>query len=456
MYTTIAGGADLFIWNQPQIPTIRAPYPPYIRSSCSWDNWWVHEASQVRGNVIDVTRHMTLGHIDHDYFLSDQSVTSVDFQKTSSQSRWSQGVFDDWRIYHNNVIARDEAYQRGFYTGLGAVKHIKSFLDSNGQIYRRNVTEESSAYSKSLKFPIISPSNVVAKGVPSLATLLQGMSKTEPILVTGVTFGYIDMLMNWICVLRRLNMDHNFVIAAFDRDAFRFLYIQGLPVFFSGGEAQNTATAGGSAAFEYGQQSFKEATKLKIASVKTILELGYDVIWSDSDIIFFKDFRDALKVSRHNIIMQSNNPIPKYEGYLTQRINSGFYFIRSTAATIKIVNDVIAHSKMSKLSEQMSFDAILCPYSNEDFCTTNSNDLVTFFDYRKFPNGAVLSYWDDLMMNETKPPDAFILHNNWIKGYIAKKNRIIKSKFWFWDSQRHVCRASAHCNCDSGQDQKIL
>ena len=334
---------------------------------------------------------------------------------------------------------RTEKYARGFYTGLGAVMHLEMFMDIDQQIKRRETVNEPSAYSMSLKFPIVTVDNAVAEGIPSLATLLQNIPKGEHVLLTGVTFGYLDMLMNWICILRQLNMDKNFLIAAFDKEAFEYLYLQGLPVFYPSGNSHKKSPVNTNTAFEYGQQSFKDTTKLKIASVKIILELGYDVLWSDSDIIFFKDFRKLLFKTQHDIIMQSNNPIPKYKGYYNQRINSGFYFIRSSEKTIQLVKEVIDHSLTSLKSEQMSFDAILCVDANEDFCTTADNHLITFFDYEKFPNGGVLKYWEALMNNGTVPAGAYILHNNWIKGYSAKLNRIVKSNFWFWDNQREVC-----------------
>jgi hypothetical protein len=435
------GGGDLFVWNQPHVSTIRAPYPPYIRSSCSWDNWWIHEAGTVRSSVFDATASMTIGHIDHSYFLTNNQ-NEVEFHKSSSQSRWSQGVYDDWRIYHNNVVARSVSYARGFYTGLGAVMNLEDYMGAHLKLKRRHTKQQPSDYSLSLKFPIITSSgNTVADGIPSLETLLHNIPRNEHVLMTGITFGYMEMLMNWICILRQLNMDHNFLIAAFDQKSFEYLYLQGLPVFFPSGNSHNNIPMGSDSAHEYGQQSFKDTTKLKIASVKVILELGYDVLWSDSDIIFFKDFRNMFRMTQHDIIMQSNNPIPKYKGYFNQRINSGFYFIRSKASTIRLVKEIIDHSLTSLKSEQMSFDAILCANANADFCTTADNHLVTFLDYRKFPNGGVLKYWEALMStNDSSVPEyAYILHNNWIKGYSAKMNRIKKSNFWFWDNQREVC-----------------
>lgn len=347
-------------------------------------------------------------------------------------------MYDDWRIYHNNAVARSEKYKRGFYTGLGAVMNLETYADKFLVLQHRYTVNEPSTYSKSLHFPIFKNSNV-AEGVPSLDSLLRSIPKSEHVLVTGVTFGYMKMLMNWICILRQLNMDHNFLVAAFDKEAFEYLYLLGIPVFYPIKTSQKNTPVASNSAYEYGQKSFKDTTKLKIASVKVILEMGYDVLWSDSDIIFFKDFRNLFQGTHHDIIMQSNNPIPRYKGYYNQRINSGFYFIRSKESTLKLVNEVIDHSMASLKSEQMSFDAILCAKASTDFCTTADNHLIAFLSHEKFPNGAVLDYWDRMISNKSAPAEAFILHNNWIKGYGAKMNRIIESNYWFWDDEREVC-----------------
>ena len=435
----------MFVWNQPSTPTIQAPYPPFIRSSCSWDNWWIHETGRVRGNVIDATAVMTLGHVDHSYYLSGGE-QKVKFHKSSSRSRWSQGIYDDWRIYHNNAVTRTSMYSRRFYTGLGAVQKLTKFVDANMQMKSRQVAEEPSAYSLSLKFPIFRSVNEVARGVPSLQDLLEAIPINEHILMTGVTFGYIDMLMNWVCMLRRLNMDYNYLVAAFDKDAFECLYLCGIPVFYFPGNALKGERMSSNSAFEYGQQSFKETTKLKIASVKIILELGYNVLWCDSDVALVKDFRGVVTYTHYDMIVQSNNPIPKYSGYYNQRVNSGFYFLKSKHYVIELVKDIIEHSISSRKSEQMSFDAVLCYKSNADFCTTANKDLVVFFDSMKFPNGGVLKYWDSLLANGSVPHEAYILHNNWIKGYSAKIDRFVRGKFWFWDSKRQVCLPKHHGN----------
>lgn len=127
------------------------------------------------------------------------------------------------------------------------------------------------------------------------------------------SYAYRDVVMNFVCNLRRLGIYDQLVIAAFDEDMYRYGFRMGLPVFYYevGGAAKKvkspfvgnpanlhdkfTSFQGNDLAgltardLEYGSNGFKSVTKLKSQVVLQVLRAGYDAIWTDTDIMWFKN-----------------------------------------------------------------------------------------------------------------------------------------------------------------------
>jgi hypothetical protein len=48
------------------------------------------------------------------------------------------------------------------------------------------------------------------------------LCRNKHVILTGVSYNYRDILMNFVCNLRRLGIYDSLVIAAFDEEAYRF------------------------------------------------------------------------------------------------------------------------------------------------------------------------------------------------------------------------------------------
>lgn len=60
----------------------------------------------------------------------------------------------------------------------------------------------------------------------TLETLLSGLSdKNKTIVLAVAGYSYKDMLMNWVCRLKRLLVS-NFVVCALDRETYEFAVLQ--------------------------------------------------------------------------------------------------------------------------------------------------------------------------------------------------------------------------------------
>ena len=461
----ITGGVDLFVWNQPHKPIVRAPFPPFIRSANIWDNWWVTEAAATR-LVVDGGMHMTMGHIGHQRF-DDKGVAVV--QKKAPHkvagiaadkqllSPWTSSSFSDWHNYHNRAVLIGEKYQRGYTRGAGTPNVIAvqitadpilglSFqippFDKPAIVGQRRVTLWKDKRMR--EFPT-NPSKMKAKnlnfGMPhTFASLLSTVDASQPVLLTGTTVGFIPFVMSWICNLRRLGEFRNVMIAAFDDEAYDSLYHLGMPVFIASNSLGKT-DSGGDGRYAYGNEVYKQVTKMKTAVVLSVLKEGHDVIWCDPDIVIYKPFIHQLLKSSFDFQLQNNNPtalkVTKKSKLMT---NSGFYLVRSKPWVMEALSAVVQHAAKSTKSEQMSWNAILCKDQafERDQCYFKGNTLQ-FLPREQYATGNQSdAVWKSVSVN--RPPSNLVVwHNNWITGYDAKMKRLKAIQQLWWDEEWEHC-----------------
>lgn len=459
------GGVDLFVWNQPHKPIVRAPFPPFIRSANIWDNWWVTEAAATR-LVVDGGMHMSMGHIEHQRF--DDKGAAVVQKKASHKvagiasekqllSPWTSSSFSDWHNYHNRAVLIGEKYQRGYTRGAGtpnvvAVQIVAdpavglSFqippFDKPQIVGQRRVTLWKDKRMR--EFPT-NPRLMKAKnknfGMPhNLTTLLSTMDKSEPVLLTGATVGFIPFVMSWICNLRRLGEFRNVMIAAFDDAAYDSLYHLGMPVFIPS-VSLGQLESGSTGRYAYGNEVYKQVTKMKTAVVLDVLQKGHDVIWCDPDIVVYKPFIQPLLKSEFDFQLQNNNPTSlKTTKKPLLMTNSGFYLARSKPWVIDALGAVVRHAAKSTKSEQMSWNAVLCKdqdYPKEQ-CYYKGNPLQ-FLPRQKYATGNEEDTIWKLVGKNTPPTDLVVWHNNWITGYDAKMKRLKAIKQLWWDEDWEHC-----------------
>ena len=280
-------------------------------------------------------------------------------------------------------------------------------------------------------------------------------------LLTGVSYNYRDILMNYVCNLRRLGIYDMLVIAAWDEEMYRFGFAMGLPIFY-----YRSGFGDGAGDMAYGSDGFKKVTKLKSRVVLQILRMGYDVTWTDTDIVLFADPFPEMAAMPSDFVVQSNAPSDEAVANGPLRINSGFYRVRSNPVTVRAMEEIVAHAQTSKLTEQPSFYVVLCGgkqgewTEGPDACVYRAGDggkmlRVQFLDRTLYPAGAVHSsrrhnaswpvtgahgpsHWDNPELRHN-PDGLRLLHNNWIKGVDGKTNRVIDRGLWFYDTKRQIC-----------------
>ena len=170
---------------------------------------------------------------------------------------------------------------------------------------------------------------------------------------------------------------------------------------------------GGQDHLEYNTPPFKNMMIRKMEVILDALETNQEVLWVDSDIIFFTDFLKDIRSRAATSEICFQQSIVKYA------FCAGFIFIKSSHRTKEFFKGVIRCMKenpsvcdefvMNQIYFQMGIRASALPYWH-------------------YPVGAVFFKGDG--MNGMIQKDAYILHNNYIVGNQNKIERFKKFGLW--------------------------
>jgi hypothetical protein len=111
----------------------------------------------------------------------------------------------------------------------------------------------------------------------------KGYEKT--VLITGCNRGFVNHLHNFKCFADRLGM--KFLVMAMDREAHEYITRNTtMSSYLMVGGAVGEVTG---AATEFRSKQFNLITARKKEAVHDILQLGYDVLFSDTDVAIIRD-----------------------------------------------------------------------------------------------------------------------------------------------------------------------
>ncbi len=158
-------------------------------------------------------------------------------------------------------------------------------------------------------------------------------------LITLTNFGYIKYILNLLASLKNINLSHKLIVYCLDKQSVDFLknkfddiQVKYVENEFNVSDLTDFRTSGWNKIVFY---------KLKI--IKENLDKGYDVIFTDGDIVFLKDPINYLKneISDYDLLCQEDvlpikkelvenqNPLAYRDLSETDELNSGFMYIKN-------------------------------------------------------------------------------------------------------------------------------
>ena len=164
--------------------------------------------------------------------------------------------------------------------------------------------------------------------------LLQGHAIDSSLLfVTLTNAGYLPYTRNFRASLARVGLADELVVFCTDDESLAALRAEGV-------NACRVNQPGVGSEFQrFREGSFREATLAKLRVVHELLELGFDVLFSDADIVFLDNPIDVLQraAARVSLVIQNDDSYQNVEtDPMRVPLCMGFFMVRPTPRTLRV------------------------------------------------------------------------------------------------------------------------
>ena len=266
-----------------------------------------------------------------------------------------------------------------------------------------------------------------------LDALFDGATQTTPhsrrLVVGASNSDYVDFADNFANSLLALNVS-NFVLVPLDEKAYQILHKaypeHTLPVmpwmaFAPEGEAV------------YGSEAFKKLTATRPAFLRPLLEKGYTVLYNDIDMVWQRNAWDVIDEREKKIestrvstmTVTTTTSMLWHDG--PNMLCTCVFYLLPTPDSISLLTqweeEVLTGTH---LHDQRAFNTVaerlMLPLGGG----STANGVRVFDNDEEFPRGASYS-WNKTSLSNQK---AVIIHNNWIKGKQAKRDRFEAAGLW--------------------------
>lgn len=278
-------------------------------------------------------------------------------------------------------------------------------------------SEETRRYWKTLRTYLETLPDVLEE----LKPLAKQVAKQNTVVVMLANHGQSELLLNFVCGARSRGLDISSVlIFATDQETKDLAEGIGLTVFF---DKTNYGKSPVKAAGRYGDATFTAMMMAKIYCVQMVTALGYDVLFQDVDVIWYRNaleyFHDEKSPSHgFDIYFQDDGNRAVY--YAPYSANTGFYYVRANDLTRYFFNSLLMSGDLiyATHSHQIALVAILSEYASR--YGMKAKVLSKFTD--EFPGGDAYhnrrDFMKDLVQGKVHP---YIFHMSWTENKNNKK-----------------------------------
>eukprot|EP00667_Euglena_gracilis_P012837 EG_transcript_13199 len=300
------------------------------------------------------------------------------------------------------------------------------------------------------KLPILDPEQVAV-----LDRALEGRPRDQPIIVAMSNGAFVDMTLNFLCSLRRLQL-HNYLLFS-DEEAHRE---------FAKFNVTTVVISARSDIGVFSGRRFASLTRKKVQTVAQVVRRGFEVLFFDTDIVVLRDIWQWLLPAMRaaDVIHDGAHRVGWIEGdarqgwdyainYYVNHTNTAFYYMRSNPRTIRLMDHwvhCIDRVSRSKADDQDVLDGLvdlnltrqrwnrLHTYGVIGNCRDLQLHLPRLLleSRTHFPSGG--DYFVEGVPQRARITP-FLVHNNQIHGSRAKVTRFQTAKLWLLDKSNR-CR----------------
>lgn len=238
---------------------------------------------------------------------------------------------------------------------------------------------------------------------------------------------FVDFADNFANSLLALNVT-NFVLVPLDDEAHEILYRaypkHTLPVF---PRMESNHSVAEEASF--GSQAFKELTSTRPAFLRPFLEKDYTVLYNDIDMVWQHNAWDVIDERSDSAKKTSTTTTPSmlwHDG--PGQLCTCMLYLLPTPDSLSLLDQWEEEIQTGKhTTDQFAFvelaKRLKFPFGGG---TTENGSVRVFKSDEEFPPGKFYT-WDE---DEPRNAKAVIIHNNWILGKKAKRDRFESAGLW--------------------------
>ena len=297
--------------------------------------------------------------------------------------------------------------------------------------------------------------------IPDLEEAVKSAMRTTKdekpyVVMTMANYPYRDFTANLHCSLKATG-DGRLLVVSLDEEM--HAYAQKLGMSSAHFASLHSGLTG--RLHRFGTPEFRVVTKRKLAAVRAVLATGVDVLFNDGDVAWC----DNVPYEFADFATDQNVDIAAQRTKLgTDRINSGVYFVRHSARTIALFDEMLRRSEfVEKNDDQEMFNDIMCRkgtggseiwngggWREPEFCHwEHGNVKMGFMPEERYPIGCTkvegkkLQQWNvkevrSLCRTDT-PKFALIHFSCWSIG--SKHRAMNKMGLWRWNPKKQKCKS---------------
>jgi len=181
---------------------------------------------------------------------------------------------------------------------------------------------------------------------------------------------------------------------------------------------------------------FADVAVVKPAVIKAVVEMGYDVIWMDTDIVLFANPIEDIGEHDADIVIQSGGTIaevnPEPETLFRDELCTGFFLIKSTPSSVDFLTHVILelsnHEDEVQFGDQAALNIVLWEWK---WRGDGRGINVVILNPVRYPSGGVFfEHHDRVYGSEGMGIDPVMVHNNFLVGKGKKVERFKRHGLW--------------------------
>mmetsp|Transcript_18308 Transcript_18308/g.32250 ORF Transcript_18308/g.32250 Transcript_18308/m.32250 type:complete len:578 (-) Transcript_18308:1067-2800(-) len=329
-------------------------------------------------------------------------------------------VMGQWGSHHVHEFSKRRGRKRGNGLNFGYKKA--------NRLVNLPTKKETAANQETLKSYLNFYQNAQEKLKPLAEKIAYTGGTRGPIVVMVSNYGQAQFVMNFHCSAKARGLDTSRVLLfATDQDTYDFATSMGITTFY---DDRIFASVPQGAAIDYDDVNYGKIMMSKVYCVHLINSLGYDLLFQDADLVWYKDPLEYFKNRTDGFDMYFQHDGDHHPGnFKPLAANTGFYYVRYNKRTEYFfdvfvrMGDLVLNHK----SHQAAFTIV----ANEHMALRSLRIKVLAEDQLLFMSGYHLFNARHMVKKVVQGKyTPYLYHANWLAGN-NKKPTLASMLNWF-------------------------